>query len=270
MRAIKLVACLTALLLAGCQTPDAQRGARVQPSAREQELTALLWQRRSAEWRALCYQAYNTALMRIQLAQAAQPGQKLTIVVDLDETVIDNSALAVRRLSTSPANPAPSWLAWCKQRQAAPMPGAKAFLEAADALGTEIIYLTNRPNSMRQITFNQLKALGFPQVEFAQLDMRLTAGRSKLNRLNRLARRKQIILYLGNALNDFPLAKTTRTATARHQLVDKAQNFFGTQFILIPTPIDQDWENATLHPRFKQLTPTQQTALRLRALTQSL
>ena len=55
---------------------------------------ALLWMRTSAEYRALCYQGYNAALMAIERAQAnaaARSGKPLAIVLDCDETVTDNT-----------------------------------------------------------------------------------------------------------------------------------------------------------------------------------
>jgi|GEM_PF-303538 len=58
------------------------------------EYMALLWMRTSAEYRALCYQGYNAALMAIDRAQAnpaARSGKPLAIVLDCDETVTDNT-----------------------------------------------------------------------------------------------------------------------------------------------------------------------------------
>jgi len=69
------------------------------------EYMALLWMRTSAEYRALCYQGYNTALVAIDRAQAnaaARSGKPLAIVLDCDETVTDNTrAMAAVGLTRS-------------------------------------------------------------------------------------------------------------------------------------------------------------------------
>ena len=66
----------------------------------DQFTMALRYQQQSAEVRALQMQAYNIATEKLDAAvAAAEDPSKLAIVTDVDETVIDNSALLARDLS---------------------------------------------------------------------------------------------------------------------------------------------------------------------------
>ena len=52
----------------------------------------VLWQQDAAEYRALCYQAFNIAALRInEIPRTTLKKNKLAIVTDLDETILDNS-----------------------------------------------------------------------------------------------------------------------------------------------------------------------------------
>ena len=54
------------------------------------------WIQRSAEYKALCHQAYNIATERL-LAATARGGHRWAIVTDIDETIVDNSANSVHQ-----------------------------------------------------------------------------------------------------------------------------------------------------------------------------
>ena len=59
------------------------------------ETMGLLWMRTSAEYRALAYQGYNVAMNLVKMAVADPSHQRkpLAIVLDADETVVDNTKL---------------------------------------------------------------------------------------------------------------------------------------------------------------------------------
>ena len=58
------------------------------------------WMQESGEFKALSYQAFNFA--RIVFDNAAAPNrQKKAVVVDLDETMLDNSAYAAWRIKNN-------------------------------------------------------------------------------------------------------------------------------------------------------------------------
>ena len=58
----------------------------------EQLVMSVLWVQTSAEFRALCYQAFNLAKMNLDAFMSTYNGSKpVAISVDVDETLIDNS-----------------------------------------------------------------------------------------------------------------------------------------------------------------------------------
>ena len=63
------------------------------------KLFSSAWMQRSAEYKALCQQAYNIATERLRAATSAprNKGKKWAIVTDIDETIVDNSANSVHQ-----------------------------------------------------------------------------------------------------------------------------------------------------------------------------
>src|ERR1700761_9242142 len=59
------------------------------------KLWASLWQQKAAEYRALCFQAYNIAHLRADQAVAKPSKKPMVIITDIDETLLDNSPNAV-------------------------------------------------------------------------------------------------------------------------------------------------------------------------------
>ena len=69
------------------------------------------WIQRSAEYKALCHQAYNIATERL-LAATARGGHRWAIVTDIDETIVDNSANSVHQALKGEDFTQASWDKW--------------------------------------------------------------------------------------------------------------------------------------------------------------
>ena len=65
----------------------------VEKNSNEYKIQAQVWTQNAAEYRALCYQAYNVAKMNLdQFLDFEKKYEKpLAIIADVDETVLDNS-----------------------------------------------------------------------------------------------------------------------------------------------------------------------------------
>ena len=126
----------------------------------------LRFQQQSAEIQALQLQAYNIATEKLDKAvAAAKDPSKLAIVTDLDETVIDNSALLARDLANCHQYDAwDTWLPWERDGTPELIPGAKKFLEHVDKLGVTIRYISDRADEQKKYTLATLNKLGLPQV----------------------------------------------------------------------------------------------------------
>ena len=81
----------------------------------EQTMLAINWMQQSGEYRALAYQAFNAAKTAFDAAKPAN-GMKKAVVVDLDETMIDNSAEGANRVFTKKGYSKEGWSLWCTQR----------------------------------------------------------------------------------------------------------------------------------------------------------
>ena len=106
---------------------------------------ATLWMQTSAEFRALCYQAFNLARMNLNaFLDSHKSGKPVAVIVDADETVIDNSAYEAFLIVQNFGYSSKTWNPWMQAAQATAMPGALEFLKYAQSRNVEIFYVTNR------------------------------------------------------------------------------------------------------------------------------
>lgn len=205
----------------------------------------LRFQQQSAEIQALQLQAYNIATLKLDAAvAAAKDPAKLAIVTDLDETVIDNSALLARDLANCHTYDAwDTWLPWERAGTPTLIPGAKKFLEHADSLGVTIRYVSDRADEQKSYTVATLSKLGLPQVSAESV---LLLGPPKVERRAIVSADHQIVLLLGDTLHDFdgrfrktPLAEQRATVAAE---ADK----WGADWIVFPNAGYGTWSNAPL------------------------
>jgi 5'-nucleotidase (lipoprotein e(P4) family) len=228
-----------------------------------------LWTQRSGEWRALAYQAYNFArlLLDQDLRTKRRGRMRRAVVVDIDETVLDNSpyqASLVREYKSYPQD----WTAWINRSEAAPIPGAVEFLNYAHRRGVRVFYVTNRRSVEKEGTRANLLKLGFPDVSDETLIVRTDAdSSSKEERRQRIARRYRIVLLIGDNLNDFAEALEKKTPAERIAATDQSKALFGARFIMLPNPMYGDWENAVYDYNFS--LPDAQKVERRRSLLKS-
>ena len=124
------------------------------------------------------------------------------------------------------------------------MPGAADFLNAVDALGVSIFYVTNRRENLREDTMHNMKALNFPQVDEVHTVFRSGEG-SKDPRFKRIAESFDVVVYLGDSAQDFPVEIYGKGLTERNAIFDSARELFGEKYILLPNPIYGHWLNVS-------------------------
>ena len=84
------------------------------------------------------------------------------IVVDIDETLLDNVPLNARDILNNQVYAYDRWNTWVDQAKAQALPGAVAFVQAAQQKGIAVYYLTNREHSQVAATVKNLRLRGFP------------------------------------------------------------------------------------------------------------
>ncbi len=210
----------------------------------EQLVMATLWMQASAEYRALCYQAFKLAQMNLDTFLGFYSGAKpVAVIVDADETVIDNSAYEAFLIGKDFGYSSKTWNPWMAAGQATAIPGASDFLKYAVQKGVEIFYVTNRKMVGYEGTEKNLKMLGFPNVDKKHLLLR-TDTSNKQPRRDIVANEYEIAFLMGDNLNDFLSVFAGKSVEERFAQVEKFRTKWGTKFIVIPNPAYGEWEGA--------------------------
>lgn len=232
-------------------------------------MNATLWQQTAAEYRASVRQAYRAALGALPraladphwtaaLEQRHMSAAQLAalppaIIVDADETIIDNGPSAARDLRDRNGVFDPkAWAKWTAEAKARALPGAREFLGEARMRGVTVFYVTNRGVDEAEATRRNLMKEGF---EVVNLDNRLMPstlllkdeakgwGSDKTTRRAVVARNYRIIMLCGDDLNDFVsvygLSREERDVRAG--LYDA---WWGERWIILPNPVYGTWERA--------------------------
>lgn len=211
-----------------------------------------LYHQQAAEYRALCYQAFNLGHLMLDKDLADKSVEKHRIVVlDIDETVLDNSPYQAQCILENISYPT-RWDEWCNKSSAKPIPGSLDFLNYARANGVNVYYITNRKEHLREATLKNLKDDGFPEAENDHLLMR-TNDNSKEGRRKQLSDKYHISLLFGDNLNDFTnVFESVNSNSGKMNEVDRMKDEFGSRFIVLPNSMYGDWETALYDMNKKQ------------------
>ncbi len=205
----------------------------------------LRYQQQSAEVRALQHQAFNIATEKLDAAVkgAADPA-KLAVVTDLDETVIDNSALLARDMANCHEFEAwDTWLPWERDGKPTLIAGAKDFLDHANSLGVTIRYVSDRADEQEKYTIATLNELGLPQVSEESV---LLLGPPKVERREIVSKDHQIVLLIGDTLHDFDGRFRKTPLDQQIATVGEEKAKFGTEWIVLPNAGYGTWSKAEL------------------------
>ena len=205
------------------------------------------WFRASAERRALSLQTYRLATAALERRAAGLPTGSWAVILDADETVIDNSPyqqeLGRRRATFDAA----TWNAWVMRGAAAALPGAPAFTRRARDLGGRVVIVTNREQSQCDATRANLQRVAIvadavlcktdPSNSFKDARFEAVAAGTPPSPLPPL----RVVMWVGDNIQDFPrLRQDIRSAS------DSAFAEFGDRFIVLPNPMYGSWERNTL------------------------
>jgi 5'-nucleotidase (lipoprotein e(P4) family) len=222
---------------------------------------AALWQQKSAEYKALCFQAYNIAKLRLN-ERLLQPQEKpLVIVTDIDETILDNSPYTVHTALHGQPYTDKTWLEWTAKAAADTVPGALSFLQFASSKGVHVFYVTNRAESEREATLKNLKRWQFPDADNAHLLLKTTTSGKESRRLQ-VAATNEIVLLMGDNLSDFAVIFDKLSADKREEITKQSAADFGNKFIVLPNPMYGDWLPAMFEYNYKRSTPEMDSILK--------
>ena len=226
----------------------------------ETETMGLLWMRTSAEYRALAYQGYNVAMNTVKMAVTDPSHQRkpLAIVLDADETVVDNTKLMGESIVNGNGRfDAPWWRQAVHQGKSQAMPGAVEFLNEVHKQGVEIFYVSNRYAPVNyDATVQNFKELGFPSVDKDHV-LLFEKDSDKQPRFDAIAKKYSVVLYMGDNAGDFPIGTKGKTLAERNGIIDAHKEDFGTTFVVFPNPAYGSWVSA-LAKGYQNLSPEEQ------------
>ena len=202
---------------------------------------SLYWQKNSAEYFALSYQAYNVAKFRLDEKLNSELNKRPAIVIDLDETVLNNLPYNEMLIDSSEVFTQESWSRWVNKKIATKVPGSLEFIYYAKSKNVKIVYLSNRRDENYNPTKENLINLGYPFDEDTLMLLSDETG-DKTARRNTL-NDYEIIMLLGDNLADFDSVFYKKSNKERIQSVDSLSKMFGDKFIVFPNLIYGDWED---------------------------
>ena len=287
---------LAAALLVGCasqatkpeplpapQTPPMTEEPATPPA--DDSLNATAWFQTSVE-RDLVYRAiYRAAAAQLPAALADTRWDALqkedrdgdvrklppAIIVDVDETVLDNSPYQARQIREQRGYDDANWGVWVNERKATALPGAAEFLNAAAKRGVTIFYISNRTADQAQATLDNLRATGFPIQDANQFLGLGTVvegceqeGSEKSCRRQLVGRRYRVLMQFGDQVGDF-VQIVANTPDGRRAAIAPYADWIGQRWWVLPNPLYGSWEPALFNNAWS-LPPGERRAQKQAAL----
>lgn len=248
MKFTKYLTLLIIIILAGCQSPAPTT---VPEENLEEQLSsqlgnAVLWYQRSAEMRQSYYQSYQYAKMLLDAKLENKTDKKPAVVLDIDETVLDNSPSEAELLKAGKTYNSEHWKKWIEMGAAPALPGAKDFVEYALEQGVEVFYISNRKVESLQPTINNLIELNFPNADSTHIFLKADTS-DKTARRAKVSEGYEIILFIGDNLTDYSQIYDERGADMGKQLVDDNKEELLANFVMLPNPMYGEWDKAIYH-----------------------
>lgn len=219
-----------------------------------------IYQQRAAEYKALCFQAYNIARLRLDAALTKHHAKPLAVVTDIDETLLDNSPYDAQRALNNQEFDSKAWKEWTGKGICDTVPGASSFFKYAASKGVAVYYVTNRDEDERQGTLKNLKLYHLPYADDKHLILKATTSSKEARRLN-ILKTHEIVLLCGDNLPDFDaLYDSNPSEQNRQAATERLKKEFGSKYIIIPNMSYGDWENSIFNYNYK-LSNTQKDSI---------
>ena len=244
------------------------------PGGETDNLNAILWVQTSSEYSAATigtYTAAANALERIVATDPAAVGQ-MVVVMDVDETVLNNSRYFANRMLGSSRDQQVTWDQKIALREATAIPGAVDFIVASESLGVSVRFVSNRlcrdraDNSgdcpQKEDTLANLRQLGV-KVESGNLYLRgerppdhclsllsdVDKQNGKWTTTDKTSRRQcieldhDIVMLVGDQLSDFIGGHGSSALASRDALLEQYREKWGRTWFLVPNPVYGHWLN---------------------------
>ncbi|MGM0649032.1 MAG: 5'-nucleotidase, lipoprotein e(P4) family [Bacteroidota bacterium] len=233
------------IFVLGCQqeTPDTT-SKEDQNTGNEHLLMATAWYQKSAELDACYYQAFNYAKLALEKQIATDSSEKPNaIILDIDETLLDNSPFQVKMIETGKQYSPEFWKEWTDRAEAEALPGAVDFLNFADTSDVDIFYISNRMENELEATVKNMEALNFPETNPDHFLLKTTTSH-KTKRRNQIKEDYNVLLLVGDNLDDYSDFLENRGKNLGKTKLADMKDILGTEFIILPNPMYGSWVDA--------------------------
>lgn len=215
-------------------------------------LGANLYLQSAAEYAFLCKQTYENASAAVSaLSEHHQGDKSLAVVMDLDETVLDNSAYQNHLFNSNESYTPDTWDRFVKDGAVKDslitlVPGAYEFIHHCKSNNIRVIFISNRMNSTRRETAITLAKLGIDTIGLNSDDSRLMLLRTDVR--NKDARRDTVRKYydpqifIGDNISDFTSELEGLDQEGRRlKVLNGMSKEIGKRWFLIPNMTYGDW-----------------------------
>lgn len=211
-------------------------------------LWAVAWTQTAAEFAAICHQAYNIAKLRIDMALGLHndADKPLAVITDMDNTIIQTADYWGHLINAGhDFFDDALWDDWMSKNLVKAVPGSQAFFDHCLVNNVEVFYVSNRDQGDRtdEYALAQLENLNFPYADAEHL----TANRATSNKMaikEKVSLSHNLVLMLGDNLNDYKRDYYVTDIDERFALVERDRDEYGDRFILLPNPTDGHWVRA--------------------------
>lgn len=209
----------------------------------QQNVDAVIYQNSSAEVHRLYQQGYELARIRLDQNLARPHTLPPAVIVDIDETVLDNSPSNADDAANGRTFTPVEWKKWTALAKAKALPGSVEFLNYAVSQGCEVFYISNRGMDEEDATVRNLVSEGFPMADTAHV-MPMGATSDKTERRAEVGRNHYIALLVGDQLTDFDQSLKDRSVDFGKPRVDGMSDTLERYFIMLPNALYGTWLNA--------------------------
>jgi acid phosphatase len=238
----------------------------------DDNLNAVAWTQTAVEHDLVYLEVYRNAQQKLLAAlhdtridalphderDNAPAGLKPAVVLDIDETVLDNSAYQARLVRSGGEYSEPDWAEWVREEAAPALPGALAFTRFAAAHGVAVIYISNRDKGLDAATLANLRKLGFPVSgpdAFLGLGTVVPGceqvGTEKTCRRRLIARDYRVLMQFGDQVGDF-VTVLDNTPQGRRAAMQPYLDWIGERWFVLPNVTYGSWEPALFHNDWSQ------------------
>lgn len=229
----------TLILLVSCQ---ANLDKKTKLTESDYLLQATLWYQQAEEMQACYYQAFSLAKTQLKSNLENYQGSKKTaVVLDIDETVLDNSPFEANLIKNNEAYTHELWKVWTDVAIAKAIPGALEFTNYAKSIGVEVIYISNRRTDELATTIENLRKEKLPNADSNFVLLKEKTSDKTLRR-EKVSENFEVLLFIGDNLGDFDQMFQQRENNSAMQKVEENKALFGTKYIILPNPMYGDWE----------------------------